>query len=211
MRTPPFQPKLLRNALTRALHYFPLNTWFLQLFFVYERRRQIDGRLRQLLYDGLSQGTSSVASETRNGSPTHSRAASPLLLTFALYTELHTLSSEPNSAIIRTWFEQALDSLCRSSPEVWLLYLTFEYEIALKAIRHLSKSPGHRWQRVKSVFYQALRHCPWSKRLALLPFGPLADAFSGVERRQLYLGLLQRQIRLHTDWEGDDYAEANVE
>ncbi|KAJ1974270.1 hypothetical protein H4R35_003693 [Dimargaris xerosporica] len=211
MHFPPFQPKHFRDALTKALRYFPLNTWFLQLFFVHERRHQIDGRLRQLLYDGLSQGTHLFVSEASNRNTTHPMTASPLLLTFALYTELHTLSSEPNGAIIRTWFEQALDAPCRSSPEVWLLYLTFERKVAVKTTQHPSASSHRQWQRVKAIFYRAMCHCPWSKRLALLPFGPLADAFSGVERQQLYLGLLQRQIRLHTDWEGGDKDKAIVE
>ncbi|KAJ0325823.1 hypothetical protein Brms1b_000037 [Colletotrichum noveboracense] len=87
-------------------------------------------------------------------------------------------------------FERALDTTaCRSNPEFWRCYIKFSY--ARKQFRH----------KAKEVFFRGLRHCPWSKDLALEAYTTLINVMDEFELRSVFNTMTSKGLRIHVDLE----------
>ncbi|KAI8284649.1 Protein NRDE2-like protein [Colletotrichum sp. SAR 10_98] len=87
-------------------------------------------------------------------------------------------------------FERALDTpACRSNPEFWRCYIKFSY--ARKQFRH----------KAKEVFFRGLRHCPWSKDLALEAYTTLINVMDEFELRSVFNTMTSKGLRIHVDLE----------
>ncbi|KAI8164447.1 Eukaryotic translation initiation factor 6 [Colletotrichum sp. SAR 10_70] len=87
-------------------------------------------------------------------------------------------------------FERALDTpVCRSNPEFWRCYIKFSY--ARKQFRH----------KAKEVFFRGLRHCPWSKDLALEAYTTLINVMDEFELRSVFNTMTSKGLRIHVDLE----------
>ncbi|KAK1598701.1 NRDE-2, necessary for RNA interference-domain-containing protein [Colletotrichum navitas] len=85
-------------------------------------------------------------------------------------------------------FERALDTpACRSNPDIWRCYIKFSY--ARKQLR----------AKAKDVFFRGLRHCPWSKDLALEAYTTLINAMDEFELRSVFNTMSSKGLRVHVD------------
>ncbi|KAF9874019.1 hypothetical protein CkaCkLH20_08391 [Colletotrichum karsti] len=87
-------------------------------------------------------------------------------------------------------FERALDSpACRTNPDFWRCYIRFSY--ATKQFR----------PKAKDVFFRGLRHCPWSKDLALEAYTTLINVMDEFELRSVFNTMASKGLRVHVDLE----------
>ncbi|OHF00162.1 hypothetical protein CORC01_04570 [Colletotrichum orchidophilum] len=85
-------------------------------------------------------------------------------------------------------FERALDSrTCKSNPDLWRCYIKFSY--ARSQLRH----------KAKDVFFRGLRHCPWSKELALEAYTTLISVMDEFELRSVFNTMSSKGLRIHVD------------
>ncbi|OHW90019.1 DUF1740 domain-containing protein [Colletotrichum incanum] len=85
-------------------------------------------------------------------------------------------------------FERALDSpACKSSPDLWRCYIKFSY--ARKQFR----------SKAKDVFFRGLRHCPWSKDLAIEAYTTLINVMDEFELRSIFNTMTSKGLRIHVD------------
>ncbi|KAK1975115.1 NRDE-2, necessary for RNA interference-domain-containing protein [Colletotrichum cereale] len=85
-------------------------------------------------------------------------------------------------------FERALDSpACKSNPDIWRCYIKFSY--ARKQFR----------AKAKDVFFRGLRHCPWSKDLALEAYTTLINVMDDFELRSVFNTMSSKGLRIHVD------------
>ncbi|KAJ3942485.1 uncharacterized protein N0V96_007986 [Colletotrichum fioriniae] len=85
-------------------------------------------------------------------------------------------------------FERALDSpTCRSNPDLWRCYIKFSY--ARQQLR----------SKAKDVFFRGLRHCPWSKELALEAYTTLVSVMDEFELRSVFNTMSSKGLRIHVD------------
>ncbi|KAK2064512.1 DUF1740-domain-containing protein [Colletotrichum caudatum] len=85
-------------------------------------------------------------------------------------------------------FERALDTpACRSNPDIWRCYIKFSY--ARKQFR----------AKAKDVFFRGLRHCPWSKDLALEAYTTLINVMDEFELRSVFNTMSSKGLRVHVD------------
>ncbi|KAL0931779.1 DUF1740 domain containing protein [Colletotrichum truncatum] len=85
-------------------------------------------------------------------------------------------------------FERALDSpACKSNPELWRCYIKFSY--ARKQFR----------SKAKEVFFRGLRHCPWSKDLALEAYTTLVNIMDEFELKSVFNTMASKGLRIHVD------------
>ncbi|KAL4875044.1 NRDE-2, necessary for RNA interference-domain-containing protein [Aspergillus karnatakaensis] len=215
-----YKPSHIRTILTESITLFPHNTILLSLFAWNESRFRIEARVRDIMRDITSSSTQLQSDSTNSISipiTTH---------LFSIYTEL-TRPTYAGSTLhsARAAFEKALGenntlrsssssdiaraaSTSHSSITLWKLYILFE----------LSRNDI---TRAKSVFYRAMRACPWSKDILMLAFTHLrADVVSekaqkqeqqghkvkgeGMgfhELRHVYNVLVEKELRIHVDIE----------
>lgn len=129
---------------------------------------------------------------------------------FSIYTELNRPTYAGSTLhSVRAAFEKAVGdqnsssssrtSTGRGSISLWKLYILFE----------LSRSE---LIRAKSVFYRAMRACPWSKDILMLAFTQLCEdiaarkgesgkGMSFHELRHVYNVLVEKELRIHIDIE----------
>nr|KAJ3418689.1 hypothetical protein HK105_007979 [Polyrhizophydium stewartii] len=111
------------------------------------------------------------------------RTRRPATLLFSVWSEMHQRTGT-NTNAVRALLQKALDDAgMRHSPVVWLLAIELEM-----------RTGGT--ERAKALFFQAIRACPWSKELYLLPFGPLAELFSDKELEEVYALMEDKEIRV---------------
>jgi hypothetical protein len=55
--------------------------------------------------------------------------------------------------------------------------------------------------KAKDVYYRALRHCPWSKEIALEAFTTLARDMESSELRSIFSAMSAKGFRIHVDLE----------
>ncbi|KXH48374.1 hypothetical protein CSAL01_07152 [Colletotrichum salicis] len=85
-------------------------------------------------------------------------------------------------------FERALESpTCRSNPDIWRCYTKFSY--ARQQLR----------SKAKDVFFRGLRHCPWSKELALEAYTTLVSVMDEFELRSVFNTMSSKGLRIHVD------------
>ncbi|KAK2004821.1 DUF1740-domain-containing protein [Colletotrichum falcatum] len=85
-------------------------------------------------------------------------------------------------------FERALDTpACRSNPDIWRCYIKFSY--ARKQFR----------AKAKDAFFRGLRHCPWSKDLALEAYTTLINVMDDFELRSVFNTISSKGLRVHVD------------
>ncbi|KAL4932042.1 uncharacterized protein BDV17DRAFT_254797 [Aspergillus undulatus] len=212
-----YKPSHIRNILKESITLFPHNTIALSLFAWNESRFRIDERVRDIMRDITTNPSSSSSAASNNISipiTTH---------LFSIYTELnrptyagstlHSARAAFENAIgdqnqhqnPSSSFSSASTSPSHSSITLWKLYILFE----------LSRNDIFR---AKSVFYRAMRACPWSKDIIMLAFTHLredvvrdfvGDSTSVVkgsgmnfhELRHVYNVLVEKELRIHVDIE----------
>ncbi|KAL4778330.1 NRDE-2, necessary for RNA interference-domain-containing protein [Aspergillus varians] len=208
-----YKPSHIRTILSESIASFPHNTIILALFAWNESRFRIEERVRDIMRDITT--TTSTSQTPNNPIPITSHL-------FSIYTELNRptyAGSTLHSA--RAAFEKAIGdqntssssssaqttstSTARSSISLWKLYILFELsrnEIA----------------RAKTVFYRAMRACPWSKDILMLAFSHLredvireqhdseltkGEGMNFFELRHVYNVLVEKELRIHIDIERD--------
>jgi hypothetical protein len=219
-----YKPSSIRTLLTESIALFPHNTIFLPLFAWNESRFRIEERVRDIMREVTtakahsnekpSSASSILISDTQIPITTH---------LFSIYTELtRPLYAGSTLHSARAAFERAIGdqnqstsststSTSNSSITLWTLYIYLE----------LSRNE---FSRAKSVFYRAMRACPWSKDILMLAFTHLRDdivraqtekANSGNnavnpqkgegmnfhELRHVYNVLVEKELRIHIDIE----------
>lgn len=168
-----YKPAALRSVLDAGLQVFPQNTILLSYYLANEARMRIDNRVRRMLQE--------VVLTDKN--------ATFVGWIFALYTELHLVKGSYNVNLVRDLFERAVSSLkAQHSPALWSLYIDFERR--------------HDIERVKGVYYRALRSCPWYKDLYLAAFN-MRDVFTPNELVEVYKVMLEKEIRVRVELEID--------
>ncbi|KAL4734604.1 NRDE-2, necessary for RNA interference-domain-containing protein [Aspergillus similis] len=200
-----YKPSAIRSILNESIAFFPHNTITLSLFAWNESRFRIEERVRDIMRDitTTTTTTSSQSANTINAIPITSHL-------FSIYTEFNRPTYAGSTLhSVRAAFEKAIGdqnssssprtSTGRSSIIVWKLYILFE----------LSRSEI---TRAKSVFYRAMRACPWSKDILMLAFTHLREDIAtrkGVngrgmsfhELRHVYNVLVEKELRIHIDIE----------
>ncbi|KAG8528845.1 uncharacterized protein KY384_006534 [Bacidia gigantensis] len=177
-----FKPAEIRSRLADSIRAFPQNTIFLSLYAWNEARFSIDDRVR------------SIVRQTLHDSDTDDTSKDSVVPHFfAIDAELSrgiTLGSNANAT--RGTFERALETrACAHCAGMWKMYFTFE------------QSRGE-IRRAKSVFYRAIRACPWVKELYMLAFEWLNEVKDGMneeELRGVYDLMEEKGIRVHVDLE----------
>lgn len=217
----PYKPSHLRAILADSISLYPHNTIFLSLFAWNESRNRVEERVR-----GVTRDITSGSAQTQNNKyditqPQQVPVTSHL---FSIYTELsRPVYAGSTLHSVRAVFEKAIgdinasssaldtnrpnasettSSTAHSSLTLWKLYILFE----------LSRGTV---QRAKTIFYRAMRACPWSKNLIMLAFTHLrADlvkqrhdqelemGMGFEELRRVYNVLVEKELRIHVDIEG---------
>jgi hypothetical protein len=188
-----YKPAQIRSFLQESIILFPHNTIFLSLFAWNESRFRIDDRVRDVLRHVIDPKPTRVPSV-----PVTSHL-------FAVSTELHRpVYSGSTQHSVRAVFERALsgdaendNAANRSSLSLWKLYILFE----------LSRGNA---ARAKELFYRAMRACPWSKDILLLPVQHphLREGFDFWELRKIYNVLTDKELRVHVEIGEEVFDEA---
>ncbi|CBF81878.1 hypothetical protein AN5456.2 [Aspergillus nidulans FGSC A4] len=200
-----YKPSAIRSILNESIASFPQNTITLSLFAWNESRFRIEERVREIMRDitTTTTTTSSQSINNINAIPITSHL-------FSIYTELNRPTYAGSTLhSVRAAFEKAVGdqnsspssrtSTGRGSISLWKLYILFE----------LSRSE---LIRAKSVFYRAMRACPWSKDILMLAFSQLREdtatregesgkGMSFHELRHVYNVLVEKELRIHIDIE----------
>ncbi|RUP50611.1 hypothetical protein BC936DRAFT_138404 [Jimgerdemannia flammicorona] len=110
---------------------------------------------------------------------------SHLLWTFALYAELHH-HLPYNVHLVRSLFDRALEChRSRCSVALWKLYIQFEI---------IQNNLG----KAKTLFFRAIRECPWAKELYLLAFRNIQHELSAKEQDEVFSLILEKELRIRT-------------
>ncbi|CAB5184578.1 DUF1740-domain-containing protein [Rhizophagus irregularis] len=130
----------------------------------------------QEIRGSISVGLNSVLEEILQKSPSH------IIWTFVLYSEL---CRQPfNVKRVRSLFDRALESSkTKSSISLWTLYINFEMTYGRHDI-------------AKTLYYRAVRECPWSKDLYMMAFKKLRNLFTIDELEEAMNVLYEKEIRL---------------
>ncbi|CAG8441268.1 17395_t:CDS:10 [Dentiscutata heterogama] len=125
----------------------------------------------------IPHGLNSILNEALQKKPSY------ILWTTAIYMELH--HQQPcDINRVRTTFDKALMcSTTRSSIALWILYINFEIKNG-----EMSKA--------KTIYYRAIRECPWSKDLYMVAFKKLHAQFSSDELEELMNVFFEKEIRI---------------
>lgn len=191
-----YKPSYLRSLLQESISLFPHNTMFLSLFAWNETRFRIDDRVRDVLRDVMHPKASLPGSSDSVPITSH---------LFAISHELHRpVYSGSTQHSVRAAFERALTdedpkNASRSSLSLWKLYIFFE----LFSTRNVA--------RAKELFFRAMRSCPWSKDLLLIPFQHTwlrEEGFDFWELRKIYNVFIDKELRVHVDIDDDVFDEA---
>ncbi|RUS21226.1 NRDE-2, necessary for RNA interference-domain-containing protein [Endogone sp. FLAS-F59071] len=200
-----FRPAVLKTVLDRALSLFPNNTIFLSLFFYNEARTKIENRVRRFLNNALERliclscKTQLVRfldifkAETNCTRATRAififREPNHLLWVFSLYAELHH-HLPYNVNLVRSLFDRALEcERSRCSIAIWKLYIELE-----TMQNNLGKA--------KTLFFRAVRECPWAKDLYLLAFRHIRHEFNSKELDEVFSLILEKELRIRIPVEG---------
>ncbi|MCJ1277067.1 hypothetical protein MMC21_004876 [Puttea exsequens] len=172
-----FKPSGVRFLLAESAAAFPHNTLFLSLYAWNEARFRIDDRVRSILKKVALAGKGLEEQQT---------SVQPHF--FAIWTELHrSIGFGSNTSTIRSTFERAVGSGGGAHcAEIWKLYFFFE----------LSREES---RAAKTIFWRALRVCPWVKDLYLLAFTFLGDVFTDDDLAEVYQLLNKRELRLRVE------------
>ncbi|KAL3444640.1 NRDE-2, necessary for RNA interference-domain-containing protein [Aspergillus insuetus] len=219
-----YKPSSIRTLLAESIALFPHNTIFLSLFSWNESRFRIEERVRDIMREVTTAKAHSNKSPSSASSILTSDTQIPITThLFSIYTELtRPLYAGSTLHSARAAFERAIGdqnqststtstSTSNSSIALWTLYIYLE----------LSRNEI---SRAKSVFYRAMRACPWSKGILMLAFTHLREdivraqmekANSGNnagnpqkgegmnfhELRHVYNVLVEKELRIHIDIE----------
>lgn len=121
-----------------------------------------------------------------------------VLYAYRLWTDLHQPVT-PSLSFMRTQFEQCLDNKrqvtwffthgrMRHCVLIWMLYLQYE------------TSQGQ-LDKAKSVYFRAIRECPWSKDVYLFGLVFLSHSMEMTEVEQVYSIMEDKDIRLRSSIE----------
>ncbi|KAJ3127618.1 hypothetical protein HK098_006057 [Nowakowskiella sp. JEL0407] len=149
-----YKPAVLQNILVRAIEIFPENTLMWKIYSCVEWRFGLEHRMRRVL-ENMIERTSKLECYI-------------ILLQF----ELSQLN--PNTNYVSTILKESTTKFPHSEV-LWIFYLNFEHFLYTKR-HHQSKSKKKKkasekdgyWDGVKSVVYDAMRNCPWSKKIYML-------------------------------------------
>ncbi|CAI2166652.1 9087_t:CDS:10 [Funneliformis geosporum] len=131
----------------------------------------------QEIHGRMSNGLYPILDETLQKNPSH------IIWTFVLYSELRR--QQPfNVKRVRSLFDRALEcSKTKSSISLWTLYINFEMTYGRNDI-------------AKTLYYRAVRECPWSKDLYMMAFRKLRSLFTIDELEEAMNVLYEKEIRL---------------
>ena len=122
---------------------------------------------------------------------TFAKHPSELIILFSLWSELHQ-RSHPNRSSFQSAIEKALDHpKCQHCVSLWYLAIATAVE-------------RNETDRAKSLFYRAIRECPWAKDLYMLAFSKLAQVFSDAEKNDIYILMEDKELRIRTGIETID-------
>lgn len=227
-----FKPIQIHNLLKESISIFPHNTLFLSLFMWNESRFPIFDRIRDI-HDLTKSTDPDSRYRLDGDFGLRGIAQSTPISThlFSIYNELcRPVFTGSTAHSTRAAFEKAIGEhsalasirpgdkdthysfdagSARSNLAVWKLYIFFE----LYQTRDIHAA--------KAVFYRAIRACPWSKELIMLAFEHLredlvqgrprllgrkqtmATGFNFDELCQLYILLVDKQLRVHLNIQND--------
>lgn len=98
----------------------------------------------------------------------------------------------------RSAYERAVASDAgKDNPGLWVSYIRFCF--------------NHRQLRSKAqgVFYRAIKHCPWSKDVAMEAFVTLIRDMKSADLRSIYDMMVEKGLRIHVDL--DEFLESRKE
>ena len=177
------KPSDIRSLLAESITLFPENTIFLTLYAWNEARFRIDDRVRSIVKDVVLAESQDLRSKREESVVPHF---------FAVFSELNrAVALGSNVSTIRSTFERAVNSDSGAHcAAMWKLYLVFE---------HSRGDMG----KARSVFWRAIRACPWVKELYLLAFEYLrgAGGFKDEDLRGIYELMGEKEIRIHVNLE----------
>ncbi|KAI9342758.1 NRDE-2, necessary for RNA interference-domain-containing protein [Zopfochytrium polystomum] len=111
------------------------------------------------------------------------RNPSHILWTFFIWAEIRQRKNF-NVNAVRALFERAVECpSSRHSVSLWYLFVVFE----------MMCKEG---KRAKTLFYRAVRECPWAKALYMLPFRVLRSEFDDAELVDIYSLMEEKELRL---------------
>ncbi|CAG8688736.1 21252_t:CDS:10, partial [Cetraspora pellucida] len=130
----------------------------------------------------IPRGLNSILNEALQKRPNY------ILWTIAIYMELH--NQQPcDINRVRATFDKALNCITtRNSIALWILYINFEIKYG-----ELNK--------VKAIYYRAIRECPWSKDLYMIAFKKLRAQFTSDELEEIMSVMLEKEIRIRVQIE----------
>lgn len=169
----------IRFLLAESIALFPQNTIFLSLYTWNEARFRIDDRVRSIIKDVVLNSNQDTAAVQRESLLSHF---------FAIHTELNrSITLGSNILTIRNTFERAVRSESGAHcAGLWKAYFLFEQ----------SQIDD---DKAKSVFWRAIKACPWAKALYMLAFQHLRgnNGLTDDELRGVYELMGEKEIRIH--------------
>ncbi|QSL65394.1 hypothetical protein MERGE_002704 [Pneumocystis wakefieldiae] len=168
-----FKISTIQDRARTALSKFPNNCMFLSIFIWSEAKSFLKTKIYHYFEKNIFKAEKS----------------SYIVFLSAIWAELYINSYSINTHAIRSLFERAVENQeTKSDLIVWKLYIQFE-------IQYGTLEKG------KSIFYRAIRDCPWSKNLILLSFNELRSQFNSEELNKLYNTMIEREFRISIDLE----------
>jgi NRDE-2, necessary for RNA interference len=224
-----YRPKDITEPLAESIHLFPSNTIFLSLYHYHTRRSLLTDRVRDVIPTLTTPPDDHLKEVGRSGSiiPPLFRIWTELHRpTFAGSTS-HSIRAAFERAVSdgldTTTDEDAVSkspSPGKYSPLVWKLYVLWEVRVARltqqqpsrpqsatkkskakKQFSHQREQDG--MERVKAVFYRAIRACPGVKEVYMLAFTirELRESMQKSELRGVYEMMGDKGLRVHVEIE----------
>ncbi|KEF56247.1 uncharacterized protein A1O9_07828 [Exophiala aquamarina CBS 119918] len=191
----PFKPKQLFTALKESIHKFPGSCFLLGKHHIYNQQSGAVDRLREL----------DLKSHHHEQSNDRSLSVASICLEVSIELARPSYSGSTNHSV-RMAFQRAVSE--RSSGiycvTLWKSYILWELTIAQHSndtLISMSRPVKQPARNVKDVFHAALKACPWSKEIYMLPFREslLKSFFSKEELKQLYHSIVERGLRVRFD------------
>ena len=180
------KPSDVRSFLTESIRLFPQNTIFLSLYAWNETRFRIDDRVRSIVKDLVLAESLDTKSKRRDSVISHF---------FAISCEMNrNVTFGSNVSTIRSTFERAVESPSGAHcVGLWKSYFLFEHSVGADRAMAIS------------VFWRAVKACPWAKEMYLLAFEYLrgAGGLGDEELRGIYELMIEKELRIHNSLDND--------
>ncbi|RPA72571.1 DUF1740-domain-containing protein [Ascobolus immersus RN42] len=199
-----------RTFLEGCIRAYPGNTSFWGLYVYIERSYTISGRVRSLLEEvGATKtvlgGALALWAEVRlvprglvNISGVR-RVAEEVV---------GGASGGPSELVWWVWVESEIRAVEREGEgEMWE-----EMSEGEREKKKSGRKERMRWSGVREVVGRAVRGCPWSKRLIMVPFQRLGRVLDYDELKRFFvLGVMEKELRFHESWDFEEYLQRKEE